>query len=335
MEPKDVEPNDAVERSDATWTPDGYERLRRLGTGRTSVVYLARHPRFGEVALKLPRAGLQGDPSFRRMFETEVVLTLRFDHPHVVRGLDGHPTGAGAYLALEYCAGGTLDQHLLERGRLKVARALEIVEQIATGLAHVHARRVLHRDVKPANVFLDAAGHAKLGDFGTGAPIGETGDARVGTAFYMAPELFEGQPATVRSDVYALGVATFEVVTGERPFQGDDYDALMHAHTSGVLRDPRAVREGVPDGLAELVRRAMARTADARFEDVEGFLAALRAAAGRPGAAADAPRYGRASRRRAAAEDGAKADRAADAEDVSAASEGRRPWWRRGPTRES
>ncbi|MDR9391352.1 MAG: serine/threonine-protein kinase [Trueperaceae bacterium] len=322
-----------MEGRDATWMPEGYARLRRLGAGQTSVVHLARHARFGEVALKLPRDDLRDDPTLRRMFETEVVLSMRFDHPHVVRGLDGRSTGPGAYLALEYCAGGTLDQHLLERGRMGIERAVRIVEDVASGLAHVHARRVVHRDVKPANVFLDDAGRAKLGDFGTAASIGEVGDARVGTAFYMAPEIFEGRPATVRSDVYALGVATYEVVTGERPFQGARYEDLLHAHTSGVLRDPRAVRDGVPDALAELVRRAMARTPDARFEDVPAFLAALRAATGRPDPEAAAPRFGRASRRRpvpGGAEDEDAVQERSDDGDAAP-----RPWWRRGSGGES
>ncbi|MFP4596285.1 serine/threonine-protein kinase, partial [Ralstonia sp.] len=209
--------------------PRDYRILHRLGSGQTSHVYLAEHRRYGRVALKLPRPELEHRPVLRRMFENEVMITMRLEHPRVVLGLEGHPTGRDAFLALEVCGGGTLDQLLLERGRLPVDEAVRLVEDVAEGLAYTHEHKVLHRDVKPANVFLGDDGRAKLGDFGTGVFSSEDKGERVGTAFYMAPEIFEGGAATVRSDVYSLGVLAYEVLTGERPFAGDSVDALMHA----------------------------------------------------------------------------------------------------------
>ncbi|MEX2501925.1 MAG: serine/threonine-protein kinase [Trueperaceae bacterium] len=255
--------------------PYGYEVVHRLGSGQTSHVHLARHARYGKVALKLPRPELEERPVLRRMFENEVMITLRLQHVRVVRGLDGHPTGTGAYLALEMCPGGTLDQHLLERGRLPLPEAIRLVTEVAEGLAYTHGRKVLHRDVKPANVFLDGDGHAKLGDFGTGVFFAsDDASERVGTAFYMAPEIFEGAASDVRSDVYALGVLAYEVLTGQRPFRGDTFDALMHAHMGGLLQDPMSVRADLPKDLARTIRTALARRPDRRHADVDAFLEA-------------------------------------------------------------
>lgn len=258
--------------------PNGYRIQNRLGSGRTAHVYLAQHDRHGRVALKMPRDEIATDPVLRRMFENEVMITTRLDHERVVRALEGKPTGPTAHLTLEMCAGGTLDQLLLEQGRLPLRKAVRLVEDVAEGLAYSHESKVLHRDVKPANVFLTADGRAKLGDFGTGAFLSDPSSERVGTAFYMAPELFEGKPASIASDIYSLGVLAFEVLTGERPFRGETYDALMHEHLSGLLRDPRAIRGNLPDGMARVVRGSMARTPERRPVSVAKFLADFRSA---------------------------------------------------------
>jgi serine/threonine-protein kinase len=318
--------------ADPPAVPRGYQVRNRLGSGRTAHVYLARHERYGEVALKLPREELAAKPVLRRMFENEVMITLKLDGERVVRALDGKSTGAGAFLALEVCPGGTLDQLLLEQGRLPLRVAVRLVEDVAEGLAFAHEAKVLHRDVKPANVFLTDQGRAKLGDFGTGSFMTDPSDERVGTAFYMAPELFEGRPSSVASDVYSLGVLAFEVLTGERPFRGESYEALMHEHLAGLLRDPRTVRGDLSDDLARVVRVAMARSPQRRYATVSAFLVALREAtpglrdpATRPG-----PTSGRATRVGAAptlAPPGRGAEKADQHDDRRTSS--RSPWWRR------
>ncbi len=283
-----------------TYVPPGYTLAQRLGAGQTSVVWLANEAQGGrQVALKLPKAAVHADPVLRRMFENEVHITLKLDHPNVVRAYDGRPTGGQAFLALEYCPGGTLDQLLLERGRLPVARGLELVHEVAMGLAHTHDAHVLHRDVKPANVFVGAAGEAKLGDFGTGTFSQEDVTERVGTAFYMAPEVFEGTSTSVRSDVYSLGVLAYEVLAGQRPFVGDSYDALMFAHLHGLPRDLRSVRPELPKPIGRVVAQALSRDPARRFGDLEAFLAAFREAAGLATAAPpDAAVLGRGGARR-------------------------------------
>ena len=261
--------------------PDGYDLVQRLGAGQTAIVWLARPVGGGQpVALKLPKPEALAQPVLRRMFENEVQITLKLQHANVVRAFDGHPTGEGAFLALEYCEGGTLDLLLLEKGKLPLDKAIALVREVALGLEHAHDRSVLHRDVKPANVFLSEAGVAKLGDFGTGTFSAEMADERVGTAFYMAPEVFAGEAASVRSDVYSLGVLAYEVLSGTRPFLGDSYDALMVAHMTALPRDIRQQRPDIGKHVSAVVMRAMSRDANRRYQDVRAFLEAYRAALG-------------------------------------------------------
>lgn len=264
------------------FVPGGYTIAQPLGSGQTSHVYLAHHAEFGPVALKMPRPELQARPVLRRMFENEVQITVKLDHDNVVSGFDGFPTGPKAFLALQYCPGGTLDQLLLEKGRLPKERAYDLVIDVAQGLAYSHDRSVLHRDVKPANVFLTVDGHAKLGDFGTGIFLAEESTDRVGTAFYMAPEIFQGGRATKQSDIYSLGVLAYEVLSGERPFVGDSYDSLMLGHLTGIPRDLMVLRPELSRNVVRVVTKAMSRSPERRYATVAEFLQAMRAASGRP-----------------------------------------------------
>ena len=255
-------------------------------------MYKARHAEHGTVALKLPKSELQQDPVLRRMFENEVQLTTPLKHPRVINAYGGYPTGERAFLALEFCEG-TLDAELGDAGlgasgaQLPLEQAYSFVLEVAQGLSHSHQRQILHRDVKPANVFL-RDGHAKLGDFGTGAYISDAFGAppqsaeKVGTAFYMAPEIFQGKSATVRSDVYSLGILAYEVISGTRPFTGDNEDELMLAHSSGVPVSLRQLRREVSPEVNRVVACAMSRTPEKRFNSAEAFVVAFAEATGLP-----------------------------------------------------
>ncbi len=288
------------EQNGPGFVPPGYTLLNKLGSGQTSHVYLARHSVFGDVALKLPRPEIQARPVLKRMFENEVSITVKLLSPSIVTAYDGYPTGDNAFLALEYCSGGTLDQLLLEQGRLPLERAYNLILDVAAGLTDTHERSVLHRDVKPANVFLTGAGKAKLGDFGTGVFMAEEGEERVGTAFYMAPEVFEGRSSGVRSDIYSLGVLAYEVIAGRRPFIADTYEALMVAHHTEVPKDLRGFRPDVDQQVVRVVAKAMTRDPDKRFQQARHFLEALRGVLGidlrDTGDRAVAPATGRSSR---------------------------------------
>ena len=262
------------------YVPSGYTVLTELGSGQTAHVFLAQHPSKGKVALKLPREELASQPVLRRMFENEVQITLGLSHPNVVAGLDGAPTGPRAFLVLEYCSRGTLGDLLVERKHVPLEQARQLIVDVARGLEHSHSRQVLHRDVKPANVFLTGDVSAKLGDFGTGMHIGDDSWERVGTAFYMAPEIFEGQQPTVQSDIYSLGILAYEVMAGVRPFQGDTYEDLMMAHMSSFPKALAHHREEVTRDETKVIGQAMARDASRRYRTVQEFRKAFMTAAG-------------------------------------------------------
>jgi eukaryotic-like serine/threonine-protein kinase len=250
--------------------------------GQTSHVYLASHIRLGQLALKLPRDELYHRPILRRMFENEVQITLSIkEDEHIVQAYEGFPTGKNAFLAIQYCPGGTLDQLLLERGKLPLDQASQLILDVAMGLAHTHSKQVLHRDVKPANVFLTENKRAKLGDFGTGVFITEQSlDERVGTAFYMAPEVFEGKSPSVQTDIYSLGVLTYEVLAGTRPFSGESYDQLMMQHLTGFPDPLRKYRPELPSEIGQVVAQTMSRDATRRYQTVTAFIAAFTKATG-------------------------------------------------------
>jgi eukaryotic-like serine/threonine-protein kinase len=259
-----------------SFVPPGYSVMRKLGSGQTSHVYLANHVRLGQLALKLPREELYHRPVLRRMFENEVQITLSLKgDENVVTGFEGFPTGQNAFLALEYCSGGTLDQLLLERGKLSLEEASQLILDVSTGVVYTHNKQVLHRDVKPANVFMTHDKRAKLGDFGTGVFITEQkDDERVGTAFYMAPEIFEGKPANIQTDTYSLGILAYEVLAGARPFMGNSYEELMLQHLTGLPDPLRKYRPEISSELSQVIARAMSRDATRRYQSAQEFIAA-------------------------------------------------------------
>lgn len=214
-----------------------YRRLTRqnfklemlLGLGRSAQVYLATAPDGGQVALKLPRREVRTDKAMAERFAQEVSLSITLNHPHLVRGLAGRSDGEGAFLALEYLEEGTLDESL-KKGQMSRAVALDCLSQIARALVYLHDKGIIHQDVKPSNIYLDGMVY-KLGDFGV-AKTRENPKAaeRAGSPFYMAPELFAGEETTPASDAYSFGVMAFEMLVGNRPFIGEDLEAVTHAH---------------------------------------------------------------------------------------------------------
>jgi len=260
------------EMPEPDFVPEGYQVQSYLGSGQTADVYLAKHSQFGEVALKLIRPSIKGIYTHTHMFTNEVYLTTRLKHPFVVGAYDGDPTEQNAFLALEHCAGGTLDTYLIKQGQFDLQESYKLILQIALGLSFSHTRGILHRDVKPANILLKANGDARLADFGTGVYIDKIPkDEKVGTAYYMAPEIFKGETASVQSDVYSLGVLAYEVLTGKRPFQGETYNEVMQAHLSNIPANPKHLRKDLDKSLASAIMKAMSGSADKRYETVAQF----------------------------------------------------------------
>ena len=267
---------DSVKVPVPDFVPSGYTIKSFLGSGQTADVYLAKHRQYGDVALKLITPAIKGIYAHTHMFTNEVYLTTRLKHPFVISAYDGDPTENNAYLALEYCSGGTLDEYLSKHGQFDLQETYKLILQIALGLSFSHTRGILHRDVKPANILLNANGDARLADFGTGVYIDKVPkDEKVGTAYYMAPEIFKGHKASVQSDVYGLGVLAYELLTAKRPFQGKTYNQLMQAHLSYVPANPKHLRKDLDKSVAFAIMKAISGSSDKRYETVAQFKEAI------------------------------------------------------------
>jgi len=256
-----------------------YELGAHLGRGGASAVFAAHDRRLDRtVAIKFfdPRAWPTADG--RARFDAEARLAAAVNHPNVVQVYDIGVDGDRPYIVMECLPGSTLAD-ALEAGPLPVARVCDVIVDVLHGLGAAHAAGVLHRDLKPANVLFDAAGNAKVADFGI-ATSSEPSDLTatgtvVGTPAYLAPERVSGERATVRSDLYAVGVIAYEAFTGARPFRGESPIALAYAIHHTAPTSIRDLRPEVPETVAASVMRAMARRPEDRYEDADEFARAL------------------------------------------------------------
>lgn len=235
------------------------------------------------VAVKILHDHL-ADPATVARFRAEGVTAARLTHPGVVAIFDTCSDGGLDAIVMEYVEGHTLRDVLDREGPLAPERAIDITMQIADALAAAHRLGLIHRDVKPANVLLRPDGSVKVTDFGIAKVRDEGGGdltlpgTFLGTAKYLSPEQVEGRPVDARSDVYALGIVLYEMLSGEVPFDGPTDAAIALAR---VQRDPRPLREvapGVPPALDAIVRRAMARDPDDRYPGMVELRVALASA---------------------------------------------------------
>ncbi|QRK07146.1 serine/threonine protein kinase [Archangium violaceum] len=268
-----------------------YRLLSQLGAGGMGVVYLAEHLGLRKsVAVKLLRGELSRDPTFARRFEQEAIAASQIGHEHIVNVTDlgRTPTGELFYV-MELLEGESLGALLLREHFLPLGRAVPILTQVCRALEAAHARGIVHRDVKPQNVMLlrrqGQADFVKVVDFGISKVMqGQPGNglteagAILGTANYMAPEQAAGGPVDARADVYSVGVLTYELCTGSRPFRGDNTFATMLQHLEATAEPPSRRRPdlGLPPELDALVLSALAKDPAAR-PILETFRAGLEA----------------------------------------------------------
>ena len=245
---------------------DRYRLQRLIGAGGMGRVWeaddLVLHRK---VAVKVIHSAHLADPVAGARFEREAQTAARLSHPHLAVVYDYGESDGGVYLVMELIEGENLNERL-RRGPLPAAEAARVVAETAEALAAAHAAGVVHRDVKPANLMLTANG-VKVMDFGIasgiGAPLTATG-LIIGTASYLAPERVQGRSATPAADVYALGAVLFEALTAEPAFAGDTPAEVALGQVHGDVPDVAAEVPGVPPGIADACREALAKDPAAR-----------------------------------------------------------------------
>ncbi len=233
------------------------------------------------VAVKVLRPDSSGDESFAERFRIEAVNSAGLQHPNIVTVHDFGEGDHSAFLVMELLDGKPLSAVISERGALPPEEATEILYQAASALQAAHDAGVVHRDVKPANIVVDADGYARLTDFGiskamSGSGLTQTGEM-LGTAHYLSPEQVQGRPAGPASDIYALAVVGFEMITGTRPFVGESMITTALAH---VGQPAPELPESVPEPLRTTVLAGLAKLPEKRPANAAAFAEALRLPAG-------------------------------------------------------
>jgi beta-lactam-binding protein with PASTA domain len=241
-----------------------------------ATVYLATDQRLDRlVAVKIMHGHLADDSAFKERFIQEARSAARLAHPNVVNVFDQGQDAESAYLVMEYLPGITLRDLLNEYGALTPEQTLDITEAVLGGLAAAHKAGIVHRDLKPENVLLADDGRIKIGDFGLARAASAntaTGQALLGTIAYLSPELVTRGIADTRSDIYAVGIMMFEMLTGEQPFKGEQPMQIAYQHAHDSVPAPSTLNSGVPAEWDELVQWATAREPDDRPADARTLL---------------------------------------------------------------
>ncbi len=265
--------------------PEGYEILRELGRGGMGIVYEARQVRLDRrVALKVMIAGREGSPELLHRFVQEARSAARLQHPHIVQVYEAGVEGSLHYFTMDVVEGEPVS-NLVRRGPLTVQRAVALARQVALALDYAHSQGVLHRDVKPANILLDAGGEPRIVDFGLAKILQVPGTTvqgvGLGTPAYAAPEQLNGEIERIgpRSDVYSVGATLYELLTGRPPFTGDNDFAVFVSVLQKPPDPPRGLCPTLPADVETIVLKCLEKEPERRYgsalalaEDLGRFL---------------------------------------------------------------
>jgi serine/threonine-protein kinase len=246
-----------------------YRLIELLGQGGMATIYRAQDARLGrDVAVKVLRVEYGTDEAFVARFRQEAQSAAALNHPSIVNVYDSGADEAGPFIVMELLPGGDLAQVLRQKGTLDAMPAARVAQQIAEALGAAHERGIVHRDIKPSNVLLTSTGRVKVGDFGIARAFSDAQltlpGMTMGSVHYFSPEQARGESLSPSSDIYALGLVMFEMLTGRRAWGGDTAASVAIARLSGTVPSAAAVRPGIPAELDGLVRWALSPDPGAR-----------------------------------------------------------------------
>ena len=251
-----------------------YRIVKQIGRGGMADVYLAKDLILDgeEVAVKVLRTNYQTDPIAVARFQREARAMADLDHPHIVRITDIGEEDGQQYLAMEYVAGLDLKRYIKEHHPLSNEEAVRIMGQILLAMRLAHTRGIVHRDLKPQNILLTPDGTAKVTDFGIAVAFAETSltqtNSMLGSVHYLSPEQARGSKATVQSDIYAMGIIFYEMLTGHIPYDGDSAVTIALQHFQKPLPSVIAENPSVPQALENVVIKATAKKLTDRYQSV-------------------------------------------------------------------
>lgn len=253
---------------------DRYKVLELIGGGGMSNVYLAHDIILNrDVAIKVLRYDTENEEENMKRFQREALSATSLMHPNIVSIYDVGEDQNMHYIVMEYVKGKTLKQYIKEFAPLSPARAVQIMKQLTSAIAHAHENQIIHRDIKPQNILMDEEGNVKVTDFGIATSLAATSYTKtnsvIGTVHYLSPEQARGGIATKKSDIYSLGIVLYELLTGELPFSGESAVSIALKHLQAETPSVRDFDASIPQSLENVILKATAKNADHRYQSVE------------------------------------------------------------------
>ncbi|WP_079525111.1 Stk1 family PASTA domain-containing Ser/Thr kinase [Solibacillus isronensis] len=251
-----------------------YKILKLIGGGGMSNVYLAHDIILSrDVAIKILRYDLSNEEELHRRFQREALSATSLTNPNIVSIYDVGEDGDMHYIVMEYIKGKTLKQYIQEFSPLSAARSVHIMKQLTSAIAHAHENGIIHRDIKPQNILMDEEGNVKITDFGIATSLGATSftqtNSVIGTVHYLSPEQARGGVATMKSDIYALGIVFYELLTGELPFSGESAVSIALKHLQAETPSVREFDASIPQSVENIVLKATAKDQNHRYSNAE------------------------------------------------------------------
>lgn len=250
---------------------DRYEIIRSIGEGGMANVYLARDIILDRnVAIKILRGDLAGDEKFVRRFQREALSASSLSHPNIVEMYDVGEDAGTYYIVMEYVEGMTLKQLLKKKGALSLSEAIDIMLQITDGIKEAHDSYIIHRDLKPQNILIQDNGEIKITDFGIAMALNSTQltqtNSVMGSVHYLPPEQASGKGATIKSDIYSMGILFYELLTGHIPFKGENAVEIALKHMKSEIPSVRKENDSIPQSVENIIIKATAKNPKNRYE---------------------------------------------------------------------